>query len=76
VGMWGFYADPLSPVTLFDFFTENLADWSHPLAYNIGRAHRSLSVCKHAQKSQSTSNSDLILAPDARMHSQLFRPPA
>ena len=23
---WGFYTDPVSPATLFDFFTGNLAD--------------------------------------------------
>ena len=27
VGRWGFYTDPVSPEALFDFFTENLADW-------------------------------------------------
>jgi hypothetical protein len=27
LGIWGFYTDPVSPVTLFDFFTGNLADW-------------------------------------------------
>jgi hypothetical protein len=53
---------------LFDFFTEYLADWRHPLAYIIGRAHTPLSVCKHAQKSKSTSNSALTLAPGAPMH--------
>ena len=26
-GIWRFYTDPISPATLFDFFTENLADW-------------------------------------------------
>ena len=25
VGTWGFYTDPVSPATLFDFFTGNLA---------------------------------------------------
>jgi hypothetical protein len=27
VEKWGFYADPVSPEALFDFFTGNLADW-------------------------------------------------
>jgi hypothetical protein len=27
VGTWGFYTDPISPATLFEFFTGNLADW-------------------------------------------------
>jgi hypothetical protein len=27
VGMWGFYTDPVSPASLFDFFIGNLADW-------------------------------------------------
>ena len=27
VGMWGFYTDPVSLVSLFDFSTGNLADW-------------------------------------------------
>ena len=27
VGMWGFYADPIPPARLFDFFTGILADW-------------------------------------------------
>jgi hypothetical protein len=27
VGMWGVYTDPVSPETLFDFFTDNLAGW-------------------------------------------------
>jgi hypothetical protein len=26
-GTWGSYTDPVSPATLFDFFTGNLADW-------------------------------------------------
>jgi hypothetical protein len=33
VGRWGFYADPVSPATFFDFFTGNLADWWHVLAH-------------------------------------------
>jgi hypothetical protein len=31
VGTWGFYADPESPASLFDFFIGNLADWCHSL---------------------------------------------
>ena len=27
VGMWAFYTDPISPASLLDFFTRNLADW-------------------------------------------------
>ena len=27
VEMWGFYTDPFSPLTLFDFFADNLAGW-------------------------------------------------
>jgi len=27
VEKWGFYADPVLPEALFDFFTGNLADW-------------------------------------------------
>jgi hypothetical protein len=27
VERWGFYPDPVSPTTLFDFLTGNLADW-------------------------------------------------
>ena len=27
VERWGFYPDPVSPATLFDVFTGNLADW-------------------------------------------------
>jgi len=27
VEKWELYADPISPEALFDFFTENLADW-------------------------------------------------
>ena len=27
VGTWGFYTDPVSPATLFDFFIRNLAVW-------------------------------------------------
>jgi hypothetical protein len=27
VGTWRFYTDPVSPATLFDFFTRNLAVW-------------------------------------------------
>ena len=27
VGSWGLYTDPVSPEALFDFVTENLADW-------------------------------------------------
>jgi hypothetical protein len=27
VGKWAFYTDPVSPVTLYDFFARNLADW-------------------------------------------------
>jgi hypothetical protein len=27
VTRWGFYADPVSQAALFDFITENLADW-------------------------------------------------
>jgi hypothetical protein len=33
VGTWGLYTDPISPATLFDFFTEDLADWRHPLGH-------------------------------------------
>jgi len=72
----GFLYGPGIPAMLFDFFTGNLADWWHPMTHKLESAHRSLSVCKHAQKSQSTSNSDLTLAPAARVHSHLFRPPA
>jgi len=72
VGMWGFYTDPVSPATLFDFFADNLANWRHPLDHKLEREHRSLSVWKHAQISQSTSNSPLTLAPGAPMHSCAF----
>ena len=51
VETWGFYTDPVSPATLFDFCTGNLADWCHPLAHKGGRAITLLSVCIHAQKS-------------------------
>jgi len=27
VEKWGFYADPVLPEALFDFYTGNLADW-------------------------------------------------
>jgi len=27
VGIWGFYTDPISPASLFDFFTRNQAGW-------------------------------------------------
>jgi hypothetical protein len=30
VGTWGYYTDPVSLATLFDFLTGNLADWCHP----------------------------------------------
>jgi len=26
-GGWGFHTEPVSPEALFDFFTENQADW-------------------------------------------------
>jgi hypothetical protein len=74
--MWGFYTDPVSPATLIDFFTGNLADWWHPMTHKVESAHRSLSVFKQAQKPQSTSNIALTLAPGAPEHSHLFRPPA
>jgi hypothetical protein len=51
VGTWGCSADPVSSATLFDFFTEDLADWRHPLGHEGGLALTLLSVCKHAQKS-------------------------
>ena len=76
MGMWGFYTDPVSPATLIDFFTGNLADWWHPMTHKVESAHRSLSVFKQAQKTQSTSNSALTLAPAAPVHSHLSRPPA
>jgi len=76
VEMWRFYTDPVSPATLIDFFTGNLADWWHPMTHKLESAHRSLSVCRQAQKSQSMSNSALTLTPAAPVHSQLFRPPA
>ena len=31
VEICGFYTDPVSPATLFDFFIGNLADWRHPV---------------------------------------------
>ena len=31
VGTWEFYTDPITPATLFCFFTGNLADWWHPM---------------------------------------------
>jgi hypothetical protein len=33
VKTWGFYTEPVSPATLFDFLTGNLAGWCHPLAH-------------------------------------------
>ena len=72
----GILYGPVFAVDAFRLLCRQSGGMVTSLAYIIGRAHRSLPVCKHAQKSQSTSNSDLILAPEARMHSQLFRPPA
>jgi hypothetical protein len=31
VGVCGFYTEPVSPSTLFDFFAGNLEDWWHPM---------------------------------------------
>ena len=57
-GTLGFYTDPISPSTMFDFITGNLADWIH-WPHKSGRAGRSLCECRHARQSQSTSNSAL-----------------
>ena len=34
VGIWGFYADLVSPAALFDIPTGNLPGWQHPLAHD------------------------------------------
>jgi hypothetical protein len=33
VGARGYYVDPVSPATTFDFFTESLVAWGHPLGH-------------------------------------------
>jgi hypothetical protein len=37
VKTWGFYTDPVSPESLFHFFTGSLADSCHPLTHDRGR---------------------------------------